>query len=104
MVGLAIHPVAPVETPLVKIGGYATPSVEEPMLADLVVEVIAAQPISHRILEFGERELDARGIELVVEAANGFGCGRVDVGDRLGCDDNPCQLAGAATARIRSRQ
>ena len=65
----AILPVAPVDPGLARYAATATPMVgKKRWRADRVVDAVAAQPVAHRVLELGERELDAGGLELVVEA------------------------------------
>ena len=68
--GPAVLPVDPVDPGLVEVGGDGdADGREEAVVADLVVDAVAAQPVAHRVLELGERELDAGGLELVVEVA-----------------------------------
>ena len=81
---MALLPVEPVDPRRVEVGGdgYADGG-EEAVAADRVVDAVLVQPVAHRVLELGERQLDAGGLELVVEVAERLAGGRVDVGDRF---------------------
>jgi hypothetical protein len=61
-------------------------------------EFVALELRPDGILQLGEDDRDALGVEIVVEGEQHVGCRRVDVGDRLGGDDDP------AGWRIRRRE
>ena len=62
---------------------------EEGLFAEAREKPETLELILHRTLYFGETQLDARGVQGVVEFADGIGCGDVDTGNRLCRDHEP---------------
>ena len=65
-------------------------------------EFVALELRSDRVLEFGEHEGGAVGVEFLVEVGEHVGGGGVDVGDRLCGDEDPARswLGGCEAAHL----
>jgi hypothetical protein len=65
-------------------------------------EFVALELRSDRVLEFGEHQRGAVGVEFFVEAGEHVGGGGVDVGHRLGGDEDPVRswLGGCEAADL----
>ncbi len=65
-------------------------------------QFVALELFSDRVLEFGEHEGDATGVEFLVEVGKHVSGGGIDVGDRLCGDEDPVRswLGGCEAADL----
>ena len=86
----AIFPVDPLDGMGREVGAHRfAEGREEGLFAEAREESEALQLVLDRILHLGETQLDAGGVQGVVELADGIGCRDVDAGDRLSRDHQP---------------
>ena len=93
--GRAIFPVDPLDGMSRKVGAHCfAEGREEGSFAEAREELEALQLVLDRILHLGETQFDTRGMQGIVELADGIGCGDVDARDPFCRDDEPTDVIG----------
>src|SRR5262249_10946171 len=75
---------------------------KEARFAELRQEAESLELVLHRVLEFGEAQLDVDLAERLIQLGEGVGGGHVDAGDRFCRNDEPARRRRRARDRVQS--